>query len=99
LEEIILKNQLYIPKPGELNDPKEARPKIAPASIGEFISMLQTYFIKSQAPMTPAEEKYHREVIDFNLRKYGTDLQDYTHVSYSVITTGAQPASRPSRIN
>src|SRR5206468_238156 len=74
VEQIILRHQLYIPKPGELNDPKEARPEIAPASIGEFIRTLQTYYIKSQPEMTPAEEQYHRKVIDFNLRKYGTNF-------------------------
>ena len=72
LKQILLQHQLYIPRPGELNDPKEARPKIAMASIGKFIRTLQTYFIKSQPPMTPAEEQYHRAVIDFNLRKHGT---------------------------
>ena len=34
------RHQLYIPKPAELNDPKEARPKIAAASVGRFIKML-----------------------------------------------------------
>lgn len=74
LQQILLQHQLYIPKPGELNDPKEARPEIAMASTGDFIRTLQTYFIKSQPPMTPSEEQYHRAVIDFNLRKYGTDF-------------------------
>jgi hypothetical protein len=74
LERIITRHELYIPKPEELNDPKEARPKIASASIGEFINTLQKYFIKSQPAMTQAEEQYHRKVIDFNLRKYGTNF-------------------------
>ena len=36
LEQIIMRHELYIPKPGELNDPKEARPKIAPASSHDY---------------------------------------------------------------
>ena len=34
LEQVIVRHQFYIPKPAELNDPKEARPKIAAASVG-----------------------------------------------------------------
>ena len=30
LEQIVVGHELYIPKPAELNDPKEARPTIAP---------------------------------------------------------------------
>ena len=40
LEQIIMRHKLYIPKPGELNDQKEARPKIASASVGKFIKTL-----------------------------------------------------------
>src|SRR5207245_4594873 len=50
------------------------RPKIAMASIGEFIRTLQTYYIRSQPQMTPTEEQYHRKMIDFNLRKHGADF-------------------------
>src|SRR5438132_4450161 len=45
LEQIVLRHQLYIPTPGELNDPLEARPKIARASMDKFIGSwrLETY--------------------------------------------------------
>src|SRR5437870_1856757 len=73
LEDTILKNQIYIPKPGELNDRKEARPKIAEASIEQFIKTLFVNFIKSQPPMSAPEQAHHRKVIDFNLRRFGVD--------------------------
>ena len=64
LEQIVLRHQLYIPKPPELNDPKEARPEIAPASIGEFIKTLHKYYVKANPGMPPAEQAHHYRVIE-----------------------------------
>src|SRR2546422_5217250 len=61
------RHQLYIPKPAELNDPKEARPKIAAASVGRFIKML----MRLRPPMSAAEELHHRRVLEFNLPRFG----------------------------
>jgi hypothetical protein len=63
----MLRHQLYIPKPGELNDPKEARPKIAPASVGKFIKTL----LRLRPAMSPGEEQYHRRVLEYNLPRLG----------------------------
>ena len=67
LGQIIMRRELYIPKPGELNDPKEARPKIAPASVGKFIKTL----LRLRPAMSPDEEQYHRRVFEYNLPRLG----------------------------
>jgi hypothetical protein len=73
LEQIILRHRVCIPKPGELNDPLEARPKIAQASMTKFIETVHANFVKTRPGMSPQESAYHRRVIDFNFRKYGID--------------------------
>src|ERR1051326_1446946 len=67
LEQSILRQQVYIPKAGGIHDPKKARPKIAPASVGKFIKTL----LRLRPAMSPGEEQYHRRVLEYNLPRLG----------------------------
>jgi hypothetical protein len=50
-----------------LNDPKEAKPKIAPKSLDEFIEIL----LRLRGKMSTEETQYHRRVLEYNLPRFG----------------------------
>jgi len=73
LEEIILQNHVYFPRPAELNDPREARPKFVRASLEDYKQMLFRGYIAAHRQLTPEEKADHFGVISFNLDRFGLD--------------------------
>ena len=45
LESLFLRHELYFPKPSQLNDPADGRPKLAKASLDKTVAFLYESFL------------------------------------------------------
>lgn len=74
LRAILLDHSVYFPKPRELNDPHEARPKFARASREAFRDMLFRGYLTANQGLTREEQVYALQVLTTNLNHYGLDF-------------------------
>lgn len=73
LEEIIVKHIIYIPRPAELNDPREGRPRITRASDKDFIEMVFKRHLLGNPDLSPYQRAKARAEIAYNLPRFGVE--------------------------
>ncbi|MDD5773183.1 MAG: DUF2971 domain-containing protein [bacterium] len=69
LESIILKNELYFPRPSELNDPAEGRPKLSNSPKDKFITFIWDSFILDNPNLNLTERVFHYKIIENMVNK------------------------------
>ncbi len=74
LRDLLLDHRVYFPKPRELNDPREARPKFARSSRAAFREMLFRGYLAANPGLTHEEQVHALQVLTTNLNHYGLDL-------------------------
>lgn len=74
LETILLKNELFFPRPSQLNDPAEGRPMLSKPSRNRLITYLTNFYISSRPNLSDQEKIYHFEQIAATVDKFGIDL-------------------------
>ena len=74
LETIILRHQIYFPTPTELNDPFEARPRIARGTMKAFVQMLYDLFVEANPDATLDERAETKAEIEYKLPLFGIEL-------------------------
>ena len=84
LETIILQHQIYFPTPSELNDPSEARPRIAKATKEAFEQTLYDLLVESNPDATRYERAKIKDQIEYNLPRFGIEwlvqeMEQYLH--------------------
>ena len=60
LETIILQHHIYVPTPSELNDPSEARPRIAQATMEAFVPTLYDLLGRIKARCDPIRTRQNQ---------------------------------------
>ena len=73
LEQIVLGHTIYIPTPGELNDPREARPRIARVPIDKSIEMLYRRRMKDDVAATDKDRAKAWAELSYNLPRMTED--------------------------
>ena len=74
LRDLLLNHRIYFPKPRELNDPHEARPKFARSSREAFREMLFRGYLAANPRLTHNEQVHALQVLTTNLNHYGLDF-------------------------
>src|SRR5262249_18998775 len=73
LQDLLLNHRVYFPKPRELNDPREARPKFARSSREAFREMLFRGYKAANPGLTHNEQVHALQVLTTNLNHHGLD--------------------------
>ena len=84
LETIILQHHIYFPTPTELNDPLEARPRIAKGPMEASVQTLYDLFVQANPDATPYERAKTKGQIEYNLPRFGIawlvqEMAQYLH--------------------
>ena len=74
LEPIITKNELYLPTPNQLNDPAEARPRLAKLSLERIFSFLYNMFLINNPGLPPEEYEKAKAQIIYNGTRFGPSV-------------------------
>jgi len=71
LKSVITKSELYFPNPSQLNDPAEAKPKLAKLSLEKICSFLHNMFILNNPNLSPDLYQQNKAQIEFNVSLFG----------------------------
>lgn len=74
LEPILMRNQLYFPTPTQLNDPAEAKPKLAKLSLEKILSFLYNMFVINNPGLPQERYELAKEQIKYNGVKFGSHV-------------------------
>lgn len=74
LESIVLRHELYFPNARELNDPADAKPKLAKSSLSKIMNLLLDKFIDNNPGLTPQDYLRARNEIAYNAPRFGTEV-------------------------
>ena len=74
LEPVILKNELYLPTPAQLNDPSEAKPKLANFSLDRGIAFLYESFVANNPGLSFDVYQSERRAIEMNGMRLGVEV-------------------------
>jgi hypothetical protein len=71
LKPVILEHTLYLPSVGQLNDPFDCRPKIAPMSEEDMVAFLRNDYIKRNPVLALDLLQHHEAHLRMSLRLHG----------------------------
>ena len=74
LKAIILGNELYLPCLGQLNDPADGRPKLAPMSEAQMTAYLRDDFVRRNPTMPLTALEHEAMVISYNIRHHRPEV-------------------------
>jgi hypothetical protein len=74
LESIVLKNELYFPTPRELNDPAEARPKLAKPPLDTLIATIADRSGTQKPHLSAQGQARETAILAFNAPRFGVDV-------------------------
>jgi len=72
LKSVITRSELYFPDPSQLNDPAEAKPKLAKLSLEKICSFLHNMFILNNPNLPPDLYQQNKAQIEFNVSRFGS---------------------------
>lgn len=74
LKPVITKSELYFPTPDELNDPAEAKPKLAKLSLDEICDVLYDMFVINNPGLPAKTYQFTKAQIEYNGARFGPDV-------------------------
>ena len=66
LEPVIIKSKLYFPTPIQLNDPAEAKPRLAKLTLEKIFSFLYDMFVMNNPGLSPEIYQRTKIQIEYN---------------------------------
>lgn len=72
LKPILTRSELYFPTPMQLNDPAEAKPKLAKLSLERIFLFLHEMFITNNPGLSPEAYQKARKEIEYNGTRFGS---------------------------
>lgn len=74
LEPVITKGELYFPTPIQLNDPAEAKPRLAQLSLEKIVSFLYNSFVINNPGLSPEIYQRTKMQIEYNGERFGPQV-------------------------
>lgn len=74
LKPVIIKSELYFPTPDELNDPAEAKPRLAKLSLDKICEFLYGMFVINNPGLPSKSYQFTKAQIEYNGTKFGPDV-------------------------
>jgi hypothetical protein len=74
LKPIITMSELYFPTPDELNDPAEAKPKLARLSLEQICDYLYDMFVINNPGLPAKTYQFTKAQIEYNGTRFGSDV-------------------------
>jgi hypothetical protein len=74
LKPVITKSELYFSTPDELNDPAEAKPRLAKLSLDKICNFLYDMFVITNPGLSPKTYQFTKAQIEYNGAQFGTDV-------------------------
>ncbi len=74
LNPVIIKNELYFPNPDELNDPAEAKPKLAKLPLDKICDFLYEMYVINNPGLSTKDYQFTKAQIEHNGALFGPDV-------------------------
>ena len=71
LKPVITRSELYFPNPIELNDPAEAKPRLAKLFLEKICSFLYDVFVLNNPGLSPDVYQRNKAIIEYNGSRFG----------------------------
>jgi hypothetical protein len=73
LKTIVLDHRVYVPTPVELNDPIEAKPRIAETELNSLADRVWGLWIRAHPEVGPFEQEQQKQVFRHDFKYFGID--------------------------
>ncbi len=74
LKPVITKNEIYLPTPDELNDPAEAKPRLAKLPLDKICDFLYEMFVANNPGLPTKTYQFTKAQIEHNGARFGSDV-------------------------